>query len=436
VSNEPMSRHTDKPMARAQAHLVAGRYAEAIGAFRAVLGIDPSVISARLGMADAMAARGQQGIAADGLIEAAGRCVEHEQHAQALALYGKALALAPARMELHLDVAVVEQAMGRTDAAVARVEGLAERYMSQGRTDEAAELLRFAESWDEDIEEAEAEEIIEEIEVEEATVIALNPLLSPRPTRPVRRVEVDEAERTVARAVSVPIVFDDMVTRVTSSAIKPAVRTVGGSPLAKPVVASQRPASPPAARAVAPSQRPAVSSSPVRPIAPTQRPAVSSSAARPVAPSQRPAVSAASARPIAPTHKPAVSSSPARPVAPSQRPTASSSPARPVAPSQRLAASSSPAKPVAPSQRPAIPSAKPTAAASVPSSSGSMVVERLRQRAGMGPEVAAVPRSPQGQGSEPLMIRRPSLGRTERERDEEVTLRFRHPRGSLQSAAS
>jgi len=291
-----MSRPTDKPMARAQAHLAAGRYAEAIGAFRAVLGIDPSMIAPRLGMADAMAARGQPGIAATELIDAAERCAAHEQHADALALYGKALALVPARMELHLDVAVVEQAMGRTEAAVARVEGLAERYMSMGRTDEAAELLRFAASWDE-IAIVEAEEIIEEIEPEEATVIALNPLLSPRPSRSSRRVEVDEAELTVARAVSAPRVLDDMVTRVASSARKPAAS------LARPIVASQKPES-------------------------------SSAVARPLAASPRAAVSSAK-----------------------------------------------------------------------PSSSEAVLVERLRQRAGMG-------------------------------RDEEVTLRFRHPRGSLRSAVS
>jgi hypothetical protein len=321
-----MSRHTDKPMARAQAHLAAGHHSEAIGAFRAVLGIDPSMISARLGLAEALAARGQRGVAVEGLVEAAERCEGHGQHADALALYGKALALDPARVELHLGMAVVEHAMGRAYAAVARVEELAERYMGMGRTDEAAELLRFAAAWEEEDDELDEAELVEELD--EATVVARNPLLSERPSRAAPRVqtetvvcatvlvrpdgslwfgngarpgapEVDEAELTVARAVSAPIVLDDMVTRVASSASKPA------------------------------------------------------------------------------------------------------SPAR---------------------------------AGGTAAMVAGPVVDRLRRRAGLGPEATAVPRSTKGQGTEPIVIRRPNLGRPEREREDEVTHRFRHPRGSLRAA--
>ncbi|MCA9712443.1 MAG: tetratricopeptide repeat protein, partial [Myxococcales bacterium] len=46
-------------MARASAHLAAGRFSQAIGAYRAALGIDPRALHAHLGLADAMTARGR-----------------------------------------------------------------------------------------------------------------------------------------------------------------------------------------------------------------------------------------------------------------------------------------------------------------------------------------------------------------------------------------
>lgn len=270
-----MTRPTDKPMARAQAHLAAGRFPEAIGAFRAVLAIDASMLAARLGLADAFVARGQRSLAVDGLVEAAERCVEHGRHEPALALYGKAIALAPSRMELQLDMAMVEHAMDRQYAAIDRVEGLAERYMSMGRTDEAAELLRFAASWEEA---DEGEPTIEELEVEEATVVARNPLpparSTPRPAPPLHTETVVCATVLVRPDGSLwfaneartggPAVDEadpDMVTRI--AAAKP-VRAA--APLARPVVASARPPAPPA-RPPAPPTRPVAS--PVRSAAPS-----------------------------------------------------------------------------------------------------------------------------------------------------------------------
>lgn len=323
VSNPVMmSRPTDKPMARAQAHLAAGRFAEAAGAFRAVLGIDSSVVPARLGLADALVARGQRGLAADGLVEAAETFNERDQHAQALILYGKALAIDPGRMQLHLDVALLERTMGRREDAIARVEGLADRYMGMGRTDEAAEILRFAASWEAEPAEHEPDDA--------CTVVARNPLARARAARPAPQVhtetvvcatvlirpdgslwlgpgpdpgvpELDEAELTVARAITAPIVLDeleeldpDMVTRVASS------------------------------------------------------------------PSKAPPIP----RPAKPSHA---------------------------------------------------------------------LVERLRKRAGLAPEPSpAVPQSTKA-GTEPIVIRRPNLGRSERE--DEVTHRFRHPRAPQRTAA-
>ncbi|MCA9651409.1 MAG: tetratricopeptide repeat protein, partial [Myxococcales bacterium] len=154
-----MSSPTDKPLARAQAHLASARYAEAAGAFRAVLHIDPREFQAHFGLADALVARGQRAEAIEGLIQAAEACGQQDDHAAALTLYGKALSIDPGRLELHLDVAIAEAALGRDEAAQARLENLAEIYMQAGRTDEAAEVFRFIASWEEEEVEEELEEL-------------------------------------------------------------------------------------------------------------------------------------------------------------------------------------------------------------------------------------------------------------------------------------
>lgn len=153
-----MSSLTDKPLARANEHLASARYAEAAGAFRAVLHIDPHAFQAHFGLADALVGRGQPGTAVEGLVEAAESCTTQDDHAAALTLYGKALSIDPSRLELHLDVAMAEAALGREDAAKARLENLAEIYMQAGRTDEAAEMYRFLASWEAEEEEQEAED--------------------------------------------------------------------------------------------------------------------------------------------------------------------------------------------------------------------------------------------------------------------------------------
>ncbi|MEM6992633.1 MAG: tetratricopeptide repeat protein, partial [Myxococcota bacterium] len=143
-----MSHLTDKPMARAADHLAAGRYPQAIGAYRAVIGIDPDEYSAHVGIAEAEAARGnaEQGI--DTMLEAAAAYAEQENHVAALALFGHALGMDPSRLEVHLDVAICESAAGHHDAAIERCEALAEMYLRAGRRDEAEEIFRFAASWE------------------------------------------------------------------------------------------------------------------------------------------------------------------------------------------------------------------------------------------------------------------------------------------------
>jgi tetratricopeptide (TPR) repeat protein len=154
-----MSRYTERPMARAHEHLASARYAEAAGAFRAVLRIDPNEFQAHFGLADALVARGQHAEAVEGLVAAAESCTAREDNGAALTLYGKALAVDPMRLELHLDVAMAEAALGRMEAAQSRLEHLAEVYMQAGRTDEAAEVYRCIAGW-----EGEGEEIEPELE--------------------------------------------------------------------------------------------------------------------------------------------------------------------------------------------------------------------------------------------------------------------------------
>lgn len=144
-------------MARAHEHLASARYAEAAGAFRAVLRIDPNEFQAHFGLADALVARGQHAEAVEGLVAAAESCTAREDNGAALTLYGKALAVDPMRLELHLDVAMAEAALGRMEAAQSRLEHLAEVYMQAGRTDEAAEVYRCLAGWEGEGEEIEPE---------------------------------------------------------------------------------------------------------------------------------------------------------------------------------------------------------------------------------------------------------------------------------------
>jgi Tetratricopeptide repeat len=210
----------DLPMARAQAHLAGARYPQALGAFRAAIAIDPKVAAAHLGLADALVAQGRRSEAVEGVVAAAEVFATRDEHADAICLLDKALALDPSRVELHLDLAMLEEAMGRHDAAVMRVEWLAERYMDEGRTDEAVELLRFLTSWC-------ANDMVPQHTalITGATVIARNPLLfAPEPPSftPEPDLEPDlESETTVAHVPSSPLLIaaleepdPDSVTRI------------------------------------------------------------------------------------------------------------------------------------------------------------------------------------------------------------------------------
>jgi len=224
-----LARPVEIPMARAQAHLAMARYPLAIGAFRAALGIDPMAVGAHLGLATALAGQGRRSEAVDGLVAAAEAFASREERVGAMSLLDKALDLDPARLELDIDIAMLEEAMGRHDAAVVRVESLAERYMDDGRTDEAAELLRFLATWEDGEDEvaelpAVAQALVPEpIRWQTAiitgeTVIARNPLLDLPKTRPEPQaplipetaVELDAIDRLVVHEPD----LESLVTRV------------------------------------------------------------------------------------------------------------------------------------------------------------------------------------------------------------------------------
>ncbi len=135
-------------MARAGAHLSAGRIAEAEGAFRAVLSIDPDEHRAHLGLADCACAQGQGQSrvdhAVDRLVEDARAYADRQAMRPAFALLTKALAIAPSRLDLHIDVAELEAADGRSEVAAQRLEKLARTYASAGQHDEAALVLDAA----------------------------------------------------------------------------------------------------------------------------------------------------------------------------------------------------------------------------------------------------------------------------------------------------
>jgi tetratricopeptide (TPR) repeat protein len=63
---------------------------------------------------------------------------------QAIEFFSRALSLDPERLEVHVDLAELEIARGKTDAAIARLEAVAEAYVDAGNTEAATDVLAFA----------------------------------------------------------------------------------------------------------------------------------------------------------------------------------------------------------------------------------------------------------------------------------------------------
>ena len=131
-------------MARAGAHLSAGRLAEAEGVYRAVLNIDPEEFRAHLGLADCAMGAGRVDDAVEWLAEGSQTYAAAGSMRPAFALMTKALAIAPARLDLHIDVAELEAADGRAEMAALRLENLARTYLAAGQEEEAELVLEAA----------------------------------------------------------------------------------------------------------------------------------------------------------------------------------------------------------------------------------------------------------------------------------------------------
>lgn len=131
-------------MARAGAHLSAGRLAEAEGVYRAVLNIDPEEFRAHLGLADCAMGSGRVDDAVELLAEGSQQYASAGSMRPAFALMTKALAIAPSRLDLHIDVAELEAADGRAEMAALRLENLARTYLAAGQEEEAELVLEAA----------------------------------------------------------------------------------------------------------------------------------------------------------------------------------------------------------------------------------------------------------------------------------------------------
>jgi len=131
-------------LARAGAHLSAGRLAEAEGVYRAVLNIDSGEFRAHLGLADCAMGSGRMDDAVELLADGSQQYAEVGEMRPAFALMTKALAIAPSRLELHIDVAELEAADGRAEMAALRLENLARTYLAAGQEEEAELVLEAA----------------------------------------------------------------------------------------------------------------------------------------------------------------------------------------------------------------------------------------------------------------------------------------------------
>jgi tetratricopeptide (TPR) repeat protein len=146
VSHHVSRPPTEKPLARAEAHLQAGRVARAAGAFRAVLLIDPAEVQAHFGLAECALARDCADEAVAGLVASAAELAAGGRIEAALQLHAGALTIDPSRLELHLEVAELEVASGRDIAAAARLRALARAYVAAGRSDDASAIEEFVAS--------------------------------------------------------------------------------------------------------------------------------------------------------------------------------------------------------------------------------------------------------------------------------------------------
>jgi hypothetical protein len=134
-------------LARAAEHFAAARYAEAYGAYRAVLSIDPSEPRAHIGLAECGIARGQWDVPLEELVATARAFAEQGNVGGAFALLGHALGRDPSRLELHIDIAELEAGLGQLGEATCRLSQLSQAYGRAGRHEEADAVLEVVAAW-------------------------------------------------------------------------------------------------------------------------------------------------------------------------------------------------------------------------------------------------------------------------------------------------
>ncbi len=168
-----------------------GNSSDAEALVRFALSTDPDASHAHICLARIRAARGEEEAAVEGLVDAV-RLRATAGVADPAPLYemlAAALELAPARLDLHIDLAELQAAHGDVPGAQARLVQLSAIYVDAGRHDDAREVLAVASGWDP--QGSVAGVIVDSIPVEESVEILLEevegtPLPQPAPT-PRRR---------------------------------------------------------------------------------------------------------------------------------------------------------------------------------------------------------------------------------------------------------
>lgn len=125
----------------------AGQHRDAEGVFRAALSIDGDDVEALVLLSDCLVRRRAAAEIIETLIDVGRRVANGTDPAPAYRLFGRALELAPKRLELHVDIAELQASAGDVDGARRRLLRLAKAYRVRGKqtsanavTDAAAAL--------------------------------------------------------------------------------------------------------------------------------------------------------------------------------------------------------------------------------------------------------------------------------------------------------
>ena len=176
-----------------------GNDSDAEALVRFALGTDPDSAPAHVRLARLRAARGEVELAVDTLVRTAQRIAStvpaDEDPTGLYTMFAAALELAPARLDLHVDLAEVQARHGDVPGAQARLVQLSAIYIDAGRPEDARDVLAVASRWDP---QSSVAGVIEtEIPIEESVPILLEeveeddvPQPAPAPKRQPRALTV------------------------------------------------------------------------------------------------------------------------------------------------------------------------------------------------------------------------------------------------------